>query len=202
MNVFLKQGKLSDCEPRCAAREVREHGLQHLDALYNFACWLVHDAEEAKDLVQETYAKALRYESQFRAGTNLKAWLFQILKHLFLNRRRQAIRGQSQPQETGRHHVLSRWETAPVQPPVASDIRMDVHRALRHLPEQFRMVILFFDVEELSHEEIAAIMGCSVGTVKSRLSRGRALLRRVLIAYTREHTTEQGNELSGCAGPS
>jgi RNA polymerase sigma-70 factor (ECF subfamily) len=175
---------------------VHEHGLQHLDALYTFARWLVQDAEEAQDLVQETYAKALRSGDQFRAGTNLKAWLFQILKHLLLNRRRQAGRERAYTQDTRGQVTPSRLGTAGTRHPVASDIRLDVNRALRQLPEEFRLAVLLSDVEEFSHEEIAAILSCPVGTVKSRLSRGRALLRRALTAYTRERAREQVHELS------
>jgi RNA polymerase sigma-70 factor, ECF subfamily len=196
MRFVTKRGSISDSAQHGAEREVREHCLQHLDALYTFARWLVQDAEEAQDLVQETYAKALRSGDQFRIGTNLKAWLFQILKHLFLNRRRQVGRGRAYTQDTRGQVMPSRLGAAETGHTIASDLRLDVNRAIQQLPEEFQLAILLSDVEEFSHEEIAAILGCPVGTVKSRLSRGRALLRRALTAYTENRAREQVHELS------
>ena len=144
------------------------------DRLYNFACWLTQDRSEAEDLVQETYAKALRGFGSFVPGTNFRAWIYRILRNTFLTSR------------TGlKAHASVELEEEVV--PAAGETpesillrRADwelVQRALEQLPIAHREVLLLCDVEEMSYQEIAATMGIPMGTVMSRLSRARRALR-------------------------
>jgi RNA polymerase sigma-70 factor, ECF subfamily len=159
--------------------------LQHLDALYTLARWFVRDPSEAGDLVQETYLRALRGAHQFQAGTNLRAWLFQILRNTFytLYRRKgrepQAIDPEvldSLPQggSAGRADHLERTD---------GTLGVDLTAALAQLPEDLRSVVLLADLEDFTMSEVAGIMACPVGTVKSRLFRARAILKDLLRDY-------------------
>jgi len=165
------------------ADEVARQALAHADALYNFARWLARDAVEAEDLVQEAYARALAGAGQFQPGSNLKAWLFRILRNVFIDRRRRAQREAEYAE-----HVEADVES---QEPAAGELKLaqiralvaeDVTAAVQALPEPHRTVILL-DVEGLTESEVAGVLGCAPGTVKSRLSRARAVLRDRLAAY-------------------
>ena len=163
--------------------------LIHLDALYNLARWLTRDAAAAEDLVQETFLKALRASHQFRPGTNLRAWLFQILRNTFLTVKRR----ERQAPELREPEVLdglaktstggageARWAGS-----ADRTARLDLQSALTQLPEEYRSVVLLADLEDFTMGEIAGIMDCPVGTVKSRLFRARGMLRELLRDYRR-----------------
>jgi RNA polymerase sigma-70 factor (ECF subfamily) len=167
------------------ADEVVRHALAQADALYNFARWLTRDPVEAEDLVQETYARALGAAQQFQAGSNLKAWLFRILRNALIDRRRRSQREGSLP------YVEDLDAEGDLAGPTVSELQLDQIRALvaedvsaavRALPESFRTVILL-DLEGMTEAEVANVSGCAPGTVKSRLSRARAMLRERLAAY-------------------
>jgi RNA polymerase sigma-70 factor (ECF subfamily) len=168
--------------------EVVRQALAHADGLYNFARWLCRDPLEAEDLVQETYARALGAVQQFEAGSNLRAWLFRILRNAFLDRLR---RSQRAANPDSLEDVATDAEPAdgPTSELEQSQIRAlvadDVAAAVRALPEAFRTVILL-DLEGMTEPEVASVLGCATGTVKSRLSRARALLRARLAAYRPE----------------
>ena len=158
--------------------------LAHADALYAFAWRLARDPVQADDLVQETFARCLSHAGNFEEGTNLKAWLFRILRNLFLDLRRRDARYVSDPgidpgansaPVSGLHGDL---EIARLQKLVAADIEV----ALQALTEEQRGVVLL-DLEGFSEKEIAEIAGCAAGTVKSRLARARAALREKLWEY-------------------
>ncbi len=164
--------------------------IDHIDALYRLATRLTHDEEAASDLVQETYARALAAQDQFAAGTNAKAWLFRILRNAFIDRTR---REKMSPLRGGLEEEPEA-EAVPAQEPLRGDAELerlrnvvaeDIEAALRTLSVEARTVILL-DLEGLTEPEVADIMGCSPGTVKSRLSRARAKLRERLRDYARE----------------
>jgi RNA polymerase sigma-70 factor (ECF subfamily) len=168
------------------AEQVTRQALAHADGLYNFACWLARDPSEAEDLVQDTYARALGAAHQFEAGTNLKAWLFRILRNAFIDRRRRSERESGVTSVDEFDPDLEPAEPAPVNELRLDQVRalvaQDVATAVRGLPESFRTVILL-DLEGMTEAEVAQVVGCAAGTVKSRLSRARALLRERLAAY-------------------
>jgi RNA polymerase sigma-70 factor (ECF subfamily) len=161
--------------------------LSHLDALYNLARWLARDPVEAEDLVQETYLRAVRAAHQFQLGTNLRAWLFQILRNTFFTQYKQKRRGPETldpevldglPHTSGTVGVDSRMAG-----PLDGTAGLDLTAALNRLPEEYRSVVLLADLEDFSMGEIAAILECPVGTVKSRLFRARGILRQLLRDY-------------------
>ncbi len=152
--------------------------MPHFERLYNFACWLTQDRLEAEDLVQETYAKALKGFSSFQPGTNFRAWIYKILRNTFLTSR------------TG----LKATATVPLDPEDEEEISPSVsetpesillqrsdgqflQQAMEQLPVAYREVLLLCEVEEMSYQEIAATLAIPIGTVMSRLSRARKALR-------------------------
>jgi len=163
--------------------EFRRQALEHLDALYNFAVYLTRKPAEAEDLVQETYLRALRFSHRFEPGTHLRAWLFQILRNTFLTFYR--LRERESPMaEDG----VSDWDApmfhdAPEDDPGVLEAHTDLERALRRLPEEFRTVLLLAEIEGMPLEEVAQVMSCPVGTVKSRIFRAKERLRALLRDY-------------------
>ncbi|HET9594299.1 MAG TPA: sigma-70 family RNA polymerase sigma factor [Anaeromyxobacteraceae bacterium] len=176
---------------RARAPAPAEEALAHADALYHLARYLTRDASEAEDLVQETYVRALRAWADFTPGSNVKAWLFRILRNVFISRHREAARHPAGPAYDTIESGADEDGAAPVSQVSGDAMRRivsgEVEAALRTLSEDARTVILL-DLEGLTETELAAVLGCAVGTVKSRLHRARAALRLQLADYaTREH---------------
>jgi len=151
------------------------------DSLYNFGRWLAHNREEAEDLVQETYLKALRGYASFRPGTNFRAWMFRILKNTFLSTHARLERRVTVAMdlEEDAPELPVEYET----PATILMMRCDsqsVQRAIDRLPVQAREVLLLRDAEEMSYQEIADILSIPIGTVMSRLSRARKAVRASL----------------------
>lgn len=167
--------------------------LPFLDQLYSAALRMTKKPHDAQDLVQETYAKAFTSFHQYEDGTNLKAWLYRILTTTFINSYRKA---QRQPLTTGEE--LQEWQAAEAATHTSDKGRSAEMEALDHLPdsivkdalqempEDFRLAVYLADVEGFSYKEIAEIMDTPVGTVMSRLHRGRRILRESLADYARE----------------
>jgi RNA polymerase sigma-70 factor, ECF subfamily len=151
------------------------------DSLYNFARWLTHDREEAEDLVQETYSKALRGFHSFQPGTNFRAWMFRILRNTFMTSRTGLKSGAtiSLDSEEGESVQPATSETPESLLLERSNQQM-VQEAIEELPLIFREVVLLCDVEEMSYQEIAETISIPIGTVMSRLARARNALRLAL----------------------
>jgi RNA polymerase sigma-70 factor, ECF subfamily len=182
--------------PRGEARESRRadfdaEALPHLDHLYSAAFYLCGDRDRGADLVQETFLRAFRFFHQFEPGTNCRAWLLTILHNTFRNQYRagQRERGQLDIDDPGpaREATEASGVDSDPQALVLSEMMdQEIVQALGELPEEFRSAIVAIDLQELTYEEGARVLGCPIGTVRSRLSRGRRLLERKLAGYARE----------------
>jgi RNA polymerase sigma-70 factor, ECF subfamily len=165
-------------EERRPPETFEQLAMPHFDRLYNFACWLTQDRQEAEDLVQETYVKALKGFSSFQAGTNFRAWIYKILRNTFLTSRTGLKAAATVPidNEEGDEVLPAVKETPESILLQRSDGQM-VQQALEQLPVAYREVLLLCEVEEMSYQEIAATLAVPIGTVMSRLSRARRALR-------------------------
>ncbi|HTA92282.1 MAG TPA: sigma-70 family RNA polymerase sigma factor [Polyangiaceae bacterium] len=159
--------------------------LVQADALYGFARYLCRDASQAEDLVQDAFARALDAEAQFALGTNLKAWLFRILRNAFLDRQRRERKSPVELREVTDDIDGSRdsWLRGDIEiDRLRGLVASDIEAALARLSDDARSVVLL-DLEGFTETEIAKVMDIAVGTVKSRLARARAVLREALQEY-------------------
>ena len=161
-------------------QEFERLALPLLDPLFNFARWLTHDTAEAQDLVQETFAKALRGFGSFVPGTDFRAWMFRILRNTFLTSRTGLQAKLTVPLDPDDDLLATvTWET-PESLALVSATRDALQAALEALPVHYREVVLLCDVEEMKYAETAEVLGVPIGTVMSRLARGRKALRQIL----------------------
>ena len=174
-------------------RRFEDEALPHLDALYTMALRLSRNPDDANDLLQETVLRAYRFFHQFESGTNCRAWMLTILFNNFRNGYRKSSREQpaSSPEEFERkvEGESLRADPAGSNPEAllsGQGMEGEVESALGSLPTEFREAILLVDVEELSYQEVSAVLNVPIGTVKSRVSRGRAILREALARFAKE----------------
>jgi len=152
--------------------------MPHFERLYNFACWLTQDRQEAEDLVQDTYVKALRGFSSFQQGTNFRAWIYKILRNTFLTSRAGLKAAATVPLDLeGEEEILPTAKETPESILLQRSDSQRVQQALEQLPVAYREVLLLCEVEEMSYQEISGTLAIPMGTVMSRLSRARRALR-------------------------
>ena len=175
-------------------KEFEVLALDHIDGLYAAALRLTKDERDAEDLVQDAYLRAYRFFDKFERGTNMKAWLFKILTNTFINRYRRRVKERAAvdgPERDAVHaRVISPDATQKAENPethyIENLVSDEVLKAIDALPVDFRMVVILSDLQEFSYKEIAEILDCPVGTVMSRLFRGRRLLQQSLAWYAAE----------------
>ena len=191
-----------DTGPRSAEHEaVLEECLLHMDALYRAALRMTGNAADAEDLVQDTYLKATRSVHRYQESAGTRAWLFRILTNTYIDRYRQQLRApqtvelsdegglydlflEGRPEEQAEEVP---WTDAELDDFLRKFVADDVKAALEALPPAFRLVVILRDVEGFSYREIAEMVGVPVGTVMSRLFRGRKALQERLARYARAH---------------
>lgn len=161
--------------------------MAHLDHLYRVAFHLAKDEDHAQELVQETFVRALAAYEQFNPGTNMKAWLTKILHNLFFDRYQQRKRWISTDDPAGQDSNY--WKRRPAENPgpesqmLLKELSANITDALKRIPEEFRAPILLVDMGDFSYAEAAEILSCPIGTIRSRLSRGRKMAHQYLAAY-------------------
>lgn len=163
---------------------MRELALEYLDGLYGYAMTLTRNKAEAEDLVQETYLRAMRAFDRLQPESNVKSWLFTILRNVYLNQIRHQRSGppivDMEDQFSNLPDTAASGELDPLSNYLATLKRQDVHRAIESLPSVYREVIILREFEDLSYQQIAEVLNCPTGTVMSRLGRAREKLKRVL----------------------
>ena len=163
-----------------------------MDHVYTAGLYLIRNKDEAQDLLQETFLRAYRFWHQFTPGTNCRAWLMTILHNTFKNRYRERYREQQRidfddtVNDTASGVHTDKSPANPEDIVLAQFLDTEVEEALRDLPVEFLEVIVLVDIQELTYEEAAAAVGCPIGTIRSRLSRGRRLLQAALRQYAKE----------------
>ena len=177
------EGKTGSAERAAIANEA----MIHLDHLYRVALHLAKDPADADDLVQETFVRALAAQEQFDPGTNMKAWLTKILYNFFFDHYRRKKRWLSA--EDGMRPEFDHWQhpadldSGPESHVLRKELNDQIVEVLSKVPEEFRAPIVLVDIGDFSYDEVAAILSCPIGTIRSRLSRGRKLMQQYLTVY-------------------
>jgi len=175
--------------------EFERVALPHLRALFNLGLKLTHDPRDAEDLVQETYLRAYRFFDSYEPGTQIKAWLFRILRNTFINRYRAA---KARPEEVDFDKIEAAYDhvvegaflhdgrvSSPEAIVMSGVLDAEVEQALAELPEEYRAVVVMALMEDMTYKEIAAALSIPLGTVMSRLHRGRRMLQAALLEFAR-----------------
>ena len=158
-----------------------------MDVLFNFALRTTGNGDDAHDLLQETYMKAFRFWDKYEKGTNVRAWLFRIMKNSYINRYRKETREPGMVENFYDSIRDESTDTNDLQQKMYNNMLSDeVTQALQSLPEDFRTVVILCDIEGLTYEEISDFLNCPIGTVRSRLHRGRKMLEDMLRDYAKD----------------
>jgi RNA polymerase sigma-70 factor (ECF subfamily) len=172
--------------------DFEQEALPHMDVLYNFALRTAGNEDDARDLLQETYLKAYRFWDKYEKGTNIRAWLFRIMKNSYINRYRKETK---EPDKVDYGDIENFYnsiradyvDTNDLQEKIFGNLLGDeVSKALEELPEDFRTVVILCDIEGMTYEEISEFIERPIGTVRSRLHRGRKLLQAKLFDYAKK----------------
>jgi len=173
-------------------KEFETEAFPHKDILFNFALRTTGDKDDAHDLLQETFMKAFRFWDKYEKGTNIRAWLFRIMKNTYINRYRKETR---EPGMVDYDDVENFYDSIRDNSTDSNDLQKrmynnmlsdEVIEALQSLPEDFRTVVILCDIEGLMYDEISEFLNCPIGTVRSRLHRGRKMLEEKLYDYAKE----------------
>ena len=175
-------------------QDFEQQALPHLDALYGMALRLAHNERDAEDLIQDTMVKAFRFYHRFEKDSNIKAWLFKVLINTFYNscRKDKNIQKLNAEAEVDYHYeqflseASTSWQNAEKQL-IDAQLMEQLRQAIEGLPEEFRLVVVLADLNDFSYKEISEILNCPVGTVMSRLYRGRRILQKKFYHYALEH---------------
>jgi len=190
--IDVEENIVSQEELEKRKEDFEKEAMPHINLLQNYAYRMVGNRLDADDLIQETYLRAFRFFNKFEKGTNCKAWLFRIMKNLFINDYRKS---QKQPGKVDYDEIENFYEsiksdkldTNDLQEKVFSSLLDDdLTNALNSLQDDFKTVVILCDLEGLSYVEIAEFVQCPIGTVRSRLHRGRKLLQQKLYRYAKE----------------
>jgi RNA polymerase sigma-70 factor (ECF subfamily) len=182
--------------------EFKAEAFPHKDILFNFALRTTGDKDDALDLLQETFMKAFRFWDKYEKGTNIRAWLFRIMKNSYINRYRKETRepGMVDYDDVENFYDLIRDDSTDsndLQKRMFSNMLSDeVTEALQSLPEDFRTVVILCDIEGLMYDEISEFLNCPIGTVRSRLHRGRKMLEEKLYDYAKDRGIITGDGLN------
>ncbi len=172
-------------------RQFEREAVPHMDVLYNFALRMTNNPADAEDLLQETFLKAYRFWESYEQGTNIRAWLFRILKNSYINRYRKESKEPEQVEYDEVQNYVATVRSATGGPEDVQEsifgnlLDDDVAGAIADLPEEFRTVLILCDIEGLTYEETAEFVDIPLGTVRSRLHRARKILRTRLLHYAR-----------------
>ena len=179
-------------EPERGKREeFARQALPYMDQVYTAGLYLTRNTDEADELLQETFLRAYRFWHQFRPGTNCRAWLMTILHNAFRNRYRERYREQHRLDfDDGMHEPAGSHADGPPTNPeeivLAQFLDSEVEEALKSLPVEFLEVVVLVEIQDLTFEEAAQAVGCPIGTIRSRLSRGRRMVQVTLQQYAKE----------------
>ncbi len=190
----IEEGKLEDLSPgelEERKRSFAEEAEPHMKLLYNYALRMTGDQLDADDLLQDTYLRAFRFFHKFEKGTNCKAWLFRIMKNCYINKYR---KNKKEPTKVDYEDVQNFYDSIKDEVVDPNDLEFKVYSnllddelmtALNSLQDDYKTVVILCDLEGLSYEEIAEFLECPIGTVRSRLHRGRKILQKKLTDYAK-----------------
>ncbi len=199
--ILDEQESFSEEELRQRKADFELEAMPHMKLLHNYAYKMTFNQLDADDLLQETYLRAFRFFHKFEKGTNCKAWLFRIMKNLFINRYR---KNQKEPGKVDYGEIENFFDIIRSEKIDSSDLQQkvfsnllddDVTKALNSLQDDFKTVVILCDLEGLSYEEIADFVQCPIGTVRSRLHRGRKMLQEKLYEYAKVRGYDVENNL-------